>query len=64
MKCYPLEIPDFVASALESGELIIFAGAGVSMGRPAKLPSYSELADRIADKVGARPRTESEPYDR
>lgn len=46
--CGPLDIPDDVVTALEQERLVIFAGAGVSMGPPAKLPGFRQLAQEIA----------------
>jgi len=44
----PLEIPDELLIAQEQGKLVIFAGAGVSMGqKPHGLPSFIELAKEI-----------------
>jgi hypothetical protein len=45
---------------LENGELVVFAGAGVSMGPPAGLPSYWSLANAIAGQLGAKPLGEKE----
>jgi hypothetical protein len=44
----PIDIPDEVLEAQEQGRLVIFAGAGVSMGDPSNLPSFVELAEYIA----------------
>src|SRR5438477_8361587 len=44
----PLDIPDELLEAQEQGKLVIFAGAGVSMGEPSDLPSFKGLASRIA----------------
>ena len=38
--------------AARSRELVVFAGAGVSMGEPADLPGFRELAEKIAEKSG------------
>ena len=38
---------------LRDGRLIVFAGAGVSMGEPASLPSFSKLAEAIAHGTDA-----------
>jgi hypothetical protein len=62
--CPPLEIPNQLPTALETGELVIFAGAGVSMGSPAGLPSYWSLARQIALQVGAEPLDATTPPDR
>lgn len=48
MICGPLDLPDDVVTALEQERLVIFAGAGVSMGPPADLPSFDRLAKNIA----------------
>jgi hypothetical protein len=44
----PLDIPDDLLVAQEEGRLVIFAGAGTSMGAPANLPSFHGLAKQIA----------------
>lgn len=44
----PLEIPDELIEAQELGKLVVFAGAGVSMGEPSNLPSFGGLALEIA----------------
>ncbi|MBL0938906.1 MAG: DUF4020 domain-containing protein [Gemmatimonadaceae bacterium] len=44
-----LNLPDELELARVKGELIVFAGAGVSMGAPALLPSFVELARRIGE---------------
>jgi hypothetical protein len=49
----PIDIPDALLDAQEQGELVIFAGAGVSMGEPSELPSFEGLARNIA---GSHPR--------
>ena len=63
MKIAAIDFPSPLLSALRAGELVIFAGAGVSMGEPACLPSFKELAEKIAqgtDKV----LQDGEPEDR
>jgi NAD-dependent SIR2 family protein deacetylase len=42
-------IPDELERARANGELVIFAGAGVSISPPANLPSFLELAKQIAE---------------
>jgi hypothetical protein len=44
-----LTIPDELERARNAGQLVVFAGAGVSMGAPANLPSFLQLAREIAD---------------
>lgn len=39
-----LDIPDQLERARTAGELVVFAGAGVSMGPPANMPGFGELA--------------------
>ena len=43
-----IRFPEPIRSALRDGELVVFAGAGVSMGSPACLPDFTTLADSIA----------------
>ena len=67
MKIAELDFPSPLLSALRDGELVIFAGAGVSMGEPACLPSFKELAEKIAQGTGEVLRekeSEREPEDR
>ena len=47
-----IRFPEPLRSALRDGELVVFAGAGVSMGSPACLPDFRTLADSIADGSG------------
>ena len=42
-------------NALRDGELVVFAGAGVSIGEPACLPNFEDLANRIAQGTGKAP---------
>ena len=44
-----IDFPEGLLAALRDGRLVVFAGAGVSMGAPANLPSFRELARRAAD---------------
>ena len=55
MKIAEIDFPlSPLLSALRNGELVIFAGAGVSMGEPACLPSFKELAEKIAQRTDKR----------
>ena len=47
-----IRFPESLRSALRDGELVVFAGAGVSMGSPACLPDFRTLADSIAEGSG------------
>jgi hypothetical protein len=42
-----VEIDDSLVGALRDGKLVIFAGAGISMGAPTKLPSFDQLAGEL-----------------
>ena len=52
MKIAEINFPSPLLSALRNDELVVFAGAGVSMGEPACLPSFKELAKKIAQGTG------------
>ena len=52
MKIAGIDFPSPLLSALRDGELVIFAGAGVSKGKPACLPLFKELAEKIAQRTG------------
>ena len=52
MKIAGIDFPSPLLSALRDGELVVFAGAGVSMGEPACLPSFKQLAEKIAQGTG------------
>ena len=54
MKIAGIDFPSPLLSALRDGELVVFAGAGVSMGEPACLPSFKELAEKIAQETDKR----------
>ena len=67
MKIAEIDFPSPLLSALRDGELVIFAGAGVSKGKPACLPLFRELAEKIAQgtgKVLREKESEREPEDR
>ncbi|MYG80951.1 MAG: hypothetical protein F4187_03890, partial [Gemmatimonadetes bacterium] len=52
MTSSPIRFPERLRDALRDGRLVVFAGAGVSMGKPASLPDFSTLADSIAADTG------------
>ena len=58
-----VKFPNSLLNALQDGRLVIFAGAGVSMGAPANLPDFPRLARQIAEGTGQAIR-EREPEDR
>ena len=52
MKIDGIDFPRRILDALRDGKLVVFAGAGVSMGEPAKLPNFKGLATAIAQGTG------------
>ena len=52
MRSSDIRFPETLRSALRDGELVVFAGAGLSMGNPACLPDFTTLADSIAKGSG------------
>ena len=50
MKIGGVDFPEPVLNALRDGRLVVFAGAGVSMGPPARLPSLCKLAERLENR--------------
>lgn len=56
-----IEFDDCILDALRDDRLVIFAGAGVSMGPPSNLASFWKLASDIAQGTGLAP---NEPVDR
>ncbi len=63
MKIANIDFSKPLLNALRDGKLVVFAGAGVSMGEPACLPSFEDLANRIAQGTG-KTRQEKETIDR
>ena len=47
-----IRFPEALRAALRNDELVVFAGAGVSIGSPACLPDFRTLADSIAEVSG------------
>lgn len=54
MRLGKVDFPEAVVAAARSRELVVFAGAGVSMGKPAGLPNFKELAREIGEQLGER----------
>ena len=63
MKLGSLDFPSALINALRDYKLVVFAGAGVSMGEPACLPDFKTLAKQIAQGTRESP-GEDEPVDR
>ena len=60
MRCGQIDFPDELLHAIRDGRFVVFAGAGVSMGDPANLPSFWSLAEQVAAGSGLAPH---EPLD-
>ena len=54
MKIGGVDFSEPLISAQQQGSLVIFAGAGVSMGPPSNYPSFEGLADEIARWAGKK----------
>ena len=52
MRIGGVDFPEPLLNALRDGRLVVFAGAGVSMGPPACLPDFRELARQVAEGTG------------
>ena len=63
VKIAGIDFPQPLLDALDTGNLVVFAGAGVSMGLPAGLPDFDGLAREIADVAG-HPMPEGDRADR
>ena len=50
MKLANVDFPKPVLDALRDNKLVVFAGAGVSMGEPACLPDFCSLTKEIAER--------------
>ncbi len=44
MRIAKINFPAPLLNALRNGKLVVFAGAGVSMGEPACLPNFEHLS--------------------
>lgn len=56
-----VDLPSFIMKKHSEGNLVIFAGAGVSRGSPSNLPDFKELSSKISH--GALRRKKGEPID-
>jgi hypothetical protein len=48
-----VQIPTEVLTAWEEGNLVLFTGAGISIGPPSGLPGFEDLALQVAQTVGS-----------
>lgn len=62
MRFGKVNFPEPLLNAQKNGTLVVFAGAGVSMGGSAKYPSFTQLAEQVVS--GALERENDEPIDR
>jgi hypothetical protein len=62
MRFHDVDLPQTVIDAQRRGELVVFAGAGVSMDAPSSYPNFRELAMELGGM--AYPIGEHEPIDR
>lgn len=58
-----IEFDDRITEALRGDSLVVFAGAGVSIGAPSNLPSFAKLVADVAVGTGLSP-GKDEPSDR
>lgn len=63
MRCGLIDIPENLLDAIKNDRLVVFVGAGVSMGAPSLLPSFKKLTEDLASGTGHTP-AENEPFDR
>ena len=63
MKLGDIYFPKPLLDALRNDRLVVFAGAGVSMGKPANLPDFKGLTKAIAQGTGKKLKAK-EPEDR
>lgn len=52
MRFGDIKFPDSLCRAIEKGEVVVFAGAGVSYPAPSDLPLFDGLATLVADGTG------------
>ena len=64
MKIRSINFHEKLIDAQREGSLVIFAGAGVSMGPPSNYPSFIGLVEEIASWAGKEWRKEVEPPER
>ena len=54
MRISGVDFPVRLVNSLRDGNLVVFAGAGVSKGEPSGLPDFKELALEIAQGTGKK----------
>lgn len=63
MKCERIDFDSPLIQAIQDDSLVIFAGAGVSIGSPSNLPDFKQLTDEVSRSC-SRERDEKIPIDR
>ena len=58
MNIADVDVPSSIFEALDDNKLVVFAGAGISMGKPACLPNFEQLSDEIASRCGVERKKE------
>ena len=56
MKLANVDFPKPLLDALRDNKLVVFAGAGVSIGEPARLPDFCTLTEIIAQNAIETPK--------
>lgn len=60
MRIKDVDIPDIILDSQDSGSLVVFVGAGVSVDSPPNLPLFDQLANQIAGNIEQK---KDEPVD-
>lgn len=64
MQICEIDIPNELLAAQQAGRLVVFAGAGVSMGPPANYPDFRGLVRKIGKGAATRRDSGAEPNER
>ena len=56
-----IELPEEIEKALQSNNLVVFCGAGISSASPAELPGFRKLVEDVADELGRSDLIPTEP---
>jgi len=57
-----IDFPNHIIDAIRDDELVVFVGAGVSMGKPTSLPNFEDLTNKIAEGTD-RTKSENETFE-